>query len=386
MKWHRLAASAVVVGFLAGCQAERPALAGAPAPASDARPTSPAGPARSQKPDVRQTVFEAVNVPFPALQNGEVTVSVRAHVNGVPIFDDEVKEICYPALISLPPSLPESERAAKQAEIFREGLQQIIDREIILQDAFARLSKAGASYLEKLKAAAAKEFDKTLQVMRKRSGAKSDEEFKEMLRSQGQTLDGIRRQFERNFMAREYMRSRIYPSVLLATGHQQIQEYYQEHPGEFQAVDGVQWQDIFIDAGRYHTREEARAFAEGLVARARKGEDFAKLMKYDNGDSSYRNGEGFGQRRGEIKPPEAEPILFQMQDGQVGPVIEIPTGFHVIRLVKRTRAGLLPLDEKLQNDIRRKLQNLVVERESKKLLDELKQKATVEIDRHPSGQ
>ncbi len=386
MKWHRLAASAVVVGFLAGCQAEHPALAGDPAPAPGARPISPAGPARSQKPDVRQTVFEAVNAPFPALQNGEVTVSVRAHVNGVPIFDDEVKEICYPALISLPPTLPESERAAKQAEIFREGLQQIIDREIILQDAFTRLSKAGAPYLEKLKAAAGKEFDKTLQAMRKRSGAKTDEDFKEMLRSQGQTLDGIRRQFERNFMAREYMRSRIYPSVLLATGHQQIQDYYREHPGEFQAVDGVQWQDIFIDAGRYRTREEARAFAEGLAARARKGEDFAKLMKYDNGDSTYRNGEGFGQRRGEIKPPEAEPILFQMQDGQVGPVIEIPTGFHVIRLVKRTRAGLLPLDEKLQNDIRRKLQNLVVERETKKLLDELKQKATVEIDRHPSGQ
>lgn len=385
MKWHRLA-SAVVVGFLAGCQAEHPALAGDPTPAPYNRPVSPAAPVRSQKPDVRQTVFEAVNAPFPALQNGEVTVSVRAHVNGVPIFDDEVKEICYPALISLPPSLSESERAAKQAQVFREGLQQIIDREIILQDAFGRLAKAGGPYLEKLKTAAGKEFDKTLQAMRKRSGAKSDDDFKEMLRSQGQTIDGIRRQFERNFMAREYMRSRIYPMVERASGHQQILEYYQEHPGEFQAVDSVKWQDIFIDATRYRTREEARAFAEGLAARARKGEDFTKLMKYDNGDSSYRNGEGFGQRRGEIKPTEAEPILFQMQDGQIGPLIEIPTGFHVIRLVKRTRAGLLPLDEKLQNDIRRKLQNAVVERETKKLLDELKQKATVEIDRHPSGQ
>jgi parvulin-like peptidyl-prolyl isomerase len=386
MKWHRLAASAVVVGFLAGCQAEHPALAGDPIPTPDLRLASPATPVRSQKPDIRQTVFEAVNSPFPALKNGEVTVSVRAHVNGVPIFDDEVKEICYPALISLPPSLSETERAAKQAQIFREGLQQIIDREIILQDAFTRLSKVGGPYVEKLKTAASKEFDKTLRTMRTRSGAKSDDDFKEMLRAQGQTVDGVRRQFERNFMAREYMRSRIYPIVERATGHQQIQEYYQEHPGEFQAVDSVQWQDIFIDAGRYRTRAEARTFAEQLIARARKGEDFAKLMKYDNGDSTYRNGEGFGRRHGEIKPIQAEPLLFQMKDGEVGPVIEISTGFHVIRLVKRTHAGLMPLDEKLQNEIRRKLQNLVVERESKKFLEELKQKATVEIDRHPSGQ
>ncbi len=386
MKWHRLAASAVMVGFLAGCQAAHPALAGDPIPTPDLQTASPAVPVRSQKPDIRQTVFEAVNTPFPALKNGEVTVSVRAHVNGVPIFDDEVKEICYPALISLPPSLPEAERAAKQAQIFREGLQQIIDREIILQDAFARLSKAGAPYIDKLKAAAGKEFDKTLRAMRTRAHVKTDEEFKELLRAQGQTVEGVRRQFERNFMAREYMRSRIYPMVERATGHQQILEYYQEHPGEFQAVDGVQWQDIFIDAGRYRTREEARAFAEGLAARARKGEDFAKLMKYDNGDSTYRNGEGFGRRRGEIKPLQAEPLLFRMKDGEVGPVIEIPTGFHVIRLVKRTHAGLLPFDEKLQNEIRRKLQNLAFERESKKLLAELKQKATVEIDRHPGGQ
>jgi hypothetical protein len=314
------------------------------------------------------------------LQGGEVTVKMWAHVNGVPIFDDEVKEICYPALIGLDPSLPEAALESKRAEIFRNGLQQIIDREVILQDALARLSKNGAHYLEKLKSAAGKEFDRTVRLMKQSSGAKTDEDFKHLLRAQGQSLEGIRRQFERNFMAREYVRSRIYPQVERASGHQQILEYYQEHPGEFQITDGVQWQDIFIDASRFRSRDDARAFAQQLANRARVGEDFIQLARYDNGDSSYRQGEGIGRHRGEIKPVEAEPILFQLRDGQVGPVVELPTGFHVIRLVKREYAGLMPLDDKTQSEIRRKLQNAVVERESKRLLTELKQRATIEIE------
>jgi parvulin-like peptidyl-prolyl isomerase len=379
-------ASALVVLFATGCGTQQGAVA------SDLKTPSAGGTdgssVRSQKPDkeqtsaspVRRTVFEAVNIPFPSPKGSDVCVSIRAHVNGVPIFDDEVREICYPALVSLSPQLSESERSAKQTEIFRDGLQQIVDREIILQDAHARLSKNGKIYLDKLQAAASKEFDKTVRQMKSRSGVKTDDEFKDLLKQQGQSLEGIRRQFERNFMAREYMRSMIYPKVERSTSHQDITDYYREHPNEFQAVDNVKWQDIFIDAGRYPSREAARAFAEQLASRARNGEDFAKLSQYDNGDSSYRNGEGFGQHRGEIKPIEAEQILFQMKDGQTGPVVEIATGFHVIRLIHREYAGLMPLNEKTQDEIRRKLQNVVVDRETKRLLAQLKEKATIEIE------
>jgi parvulin-like peptidyl-prolyl isomerase len=398
MRCHRLVASAGFLLLVLGCEAQRSAIGGDRVaarfpPHSREDGSSPAGDlqARSQKPEadkadpaVRQTVFEAVHEPFPNLDGGEVTVRVRAHVNGIPILDEEVQQLIYPALISLSPSLPDSERTAKQTEIFREGLQQIIDREVVLQDAFARLSKNGVQYLEKLKSVADKEFEKTLRAMKTRSGSKTDEEFKSILRAQGQSLEGIRRQWERNFMYREYLRSRIYPTVERATGHQEILAYYREHANEFQQVDSVKWQDLFVDAARFATRQEARAFAEQLASRARAGEDFAQLVtQYDNGNSLYNQGEGFGHQRGEIKPLEAEPILFNLKDGEVGPLIELPTGYHVIRLVKREHAGLMPLDGKAQDAIRRKIQNLVAERESKRLVAELKDKATVEIEKAP---
>src|SRR4029077_15094439 len=99
------------------------------------------------------------------------------------------------------------------------------------------------------------------------------------------------------------------------------------------------------------------AHAADLATRGRAGEDFVQLaLKHDQGDSSYRHGEGSGRHRGEISPSELEPVLFQMKDGEIS-ITEAPGGFHVARLVKREYAGRKPLDDKLQELIRKKLMN-----------------------------
>jgi peptidyl-prolyl cis-trans isomerase SurA len=134
-----------------------------------------------------------------------------------------------------------------------------------------------------------------------------------------------------------------------------------------------------VDAGRFRDRAEARRFAEQLVAQARAGADFRKLaVQHDMGDSRYRNGEGYGSRRGEIQPPEVEQRLFQMKDGDLG-VLEVANGLHVFKLVKRDYAGVLPLDDKLQTTIRGKLRNDVWEREYKRIVARLRQQATIEV-------
>jgi hypothetical protein len=193
------------------------------------------------------------------------------------------------------------------------------------------------------------------------------------------SYDGVRRQIERSFMMMEYMRSRIFP-VIERMGYEDVLEYYHEHPGEFQREDKVVWQDLFIDVYSFPDRDAARACAEQYLARARKGEDFLSLVKdYNARYNSFNNGDGYGQRRGEIRPPEAEAVLFSLKDGQVGPLIEMASGFHVVRLVQREYAGLQPLDEKTQAEIRKKVQNAIGEREYKRILNELKKTASIQI-------
>jgi parvulin-like peptidyl-prolyl isomerase len=381
---HRLLAAAVIIVSLAGCatgqttRAAAPPAAG-PAPVADGQPASPpiqkAAHEETKKP-VR--CLELVNDQFTTPSDAQATVRVRANVNGMPVLDEEVREACYPFLAETM-SLAEPERTVRQGEIFQRELQRIIEREIILQDAMSILTKRPKA-LEKFKEAANKEFEKQMRSMKARYHIKTDEEFKAFMKQQGMTLAGVRRQIERNFMAMEYMRSRIFPMVDRGVGHEEIWDYYQQHPGDFQAQDGVQWQDLFIDARSLPTREAARRLAEEVIARARGGEDFAELQKkYDKGDSSYRGGEGLGRRRGEIKPAEAEPILFKLHDGEIGPLIELANGFHVVRLIKREYAGIKPFDQKTQNEIRKKLQNEIADREYARVMKELKSKAIIEI-------
>jgi peptidyl-prolyl cis-trans isomerase SurA len=192
------------------------------------------------------------------------------------------------------------------------------------------------------------------------------------------TLKSLRKQFERQFIQQQYLLFLIQPK-LDRIGREQIVEYYQKHPEEFEVIDGVQWQDIFIAVANYPGREAARKFAEQIEARVRAGEDVAQLAtQYDNGYSSYNGGQGSGSRRGQIQPREAEPYLFQMRDGDVA-LIELGNGFHVIRLVKREYAGTRPFDEQTQTAIRDKLRNEVFARESKRIIADLRSKATIEI-------
>src|SRR5207248_11014153 len=128
--------------------------------------------------------------------------------------------------------------------------------------------------------------------------------------------------------------------LLKKIGFEEIKDYYDSHPGEFQKIEAVKWQDVFIAVGPQHpTLADARRFAEELIAQCRTGADFSRLSQFDDGDSKFRDGEGLGARRGEIKPPELEDALFKLRDGQIGPIVALSTGVHIIRVVKRDPGG-----------------------------------------------
>jgi parvulin-like peptidyl-prolyl isomerase len=358
---------------LGGCETSHPG-------ATALKPAAADGPARAQKPEEspsrppRLTPLAEME-PERSIDGVKISraASIRAVVNGEAILDEEVKAASYQALLG-------AQSLTEQTEILNQALNQLIDREVVLQDAIAKLTRGpGGKFLDKLKDAAHKEFEQQwLRRMMKGNNIKSEEEFKNFLRAHQMSLEMIRRQWERNFMTMEYARHLIEPH-LARIGHTQIVEYYEKHPEQFQVPETIKWQDLFVAAGQHPSRDAARQFAETLAARARQGEDFVRLVNvFDNGDSRFRNGAGIGSKRGEIKPPEAEPVLFGLPDGGVA-LVELPTGYHIVRVVKRQEAGPVPFDEKTQKRIKDKLRGEVFDREMKRIVNDLKRKAVIEI-------
>lgn len=373
MGWLSLAAPAALVCLVPGCVLGQEAV---PEPA--------AALVRAQKPDApKPRPLPRTLLDTPPEQIGDpnvvrVAASIRATVNNKAILNEEVREACFGKLMEIRLSgLPADEQRAREKEVFITTLEQLIERELLVQDANTRLKgPQGQKYLEKLKEAFSRDFDKWLRTRKNLLGLKSDDEVKAWFVKQGISLEGIRRQLERQFIAEEYLRQLALQPVD-RIGHEDIVEYYKTHPEEFQVSDAVKWQDMFLDAGLYPTREDARQAAEQVAARVRQGEDFVKLAEQHDKGFRFTNGEGYGQKRGQIRPPEAEATLFAMRAGDVA-VVEFPNGYHVIRLVKRDYAGRMPLDEKVQGQIREKLRNEVYAREQKSILANLKRKATIE--------
>jgi peptidyl-prolyl cis-trans isomerase SurA len=168
----------------------------------------------------------------------------------------------------------------------------------------------------------------------------------------------------------------IYPLLQEHITHEVILDYYNSHQNEYQNVDRVQWHDVFIAVGPKHpTLEQARLFAKQVVELWQHGADISKLMEYDDGDSKLRKGMGAGELRGDIRPAELEPYLFHMKEGEIGPLVDIATGVHVFRLVKREVAGLMPFDDKVQVMIGNRLKGEMYERESRRIIHDLREKA-----------
>jgi parvulin-like peptidyl-prolyl isomerase len=380
MQWQRLlsSAAAVVGAAAAGCEsapALRAADGGQP-PTALVQPAGPPAAARMQKADaspVTRTSLDSAPTP------GRTVASVRALVNGVPIMDDEVMEAAVTQLAAIHPS-SEAEFQAEVKKIKAVVLEQLIDREVLVQDARHKLQMAKRDeVLKQVEKEADEQFQ--LRIKKLRASFKSDEEFNAFLKARGTSLEEQKRINRRIVLAQQYLQSNVMHHVEHRCGHQEVYDYYKAHPEEFQRSDSVQWQDIFIDAAQYPNRQEANRLAEDLAARARSGgaDEFVKLCEqYDNGLAKTKKGAGLGTRREDITPPEAAAVLFELRDGDVGPIVTVPAGFHVIRLVKRTHAGVAPFNEETQKAIKDKLRNEAFVLESKRFVDELKKSAHVE--------
>jgi parvulin-like peptidyl-prolyl isomerase len=387
----RQACRAVLIGAacaVAGCLSDRPCKVreaalpdarGVHAEASTLLPPMPVsatGPTRGQAPEAPVTKVSATELPPPA---GQVAVKIRAHVNGNPILEDELREAMVMRMGEVL-AMPEARRAAFFQEVAGRELERLIDRELILQEAMQKIKELKRpQLLDQLKSEAAKEADRRIKDVKAATKKTNDAEFKAFMQQQGLSVDGLRRQTERNFMMTEYIRNLIYPSVQ-RINLQQVRDFYDENPELFSRTDRVKWLDVFIDASRFPDYDAARRHAEMVAERARAGEDFAALAKqFDHGDSSLRNGEGLGQKRGEIKPVQAEGVLFTLKPGEVGPLIDLGFGYHVVKVVERDYAGLEPFDTQCQARVREKLRGQIAEREYKRIVDDLKRRATIVV-------
>jgi len=126
----------------------------------------------------------------------------------------------------------------------------------------------------------------------------------------------------------------------------EIAEYYEAHPDEFENPKTVEARHILIKLDQDATAEkvaEAKAKIEEILTMARGGQDFAELAKqHSEGPSKDKGGHLGSFRREAMVKPFADKA-FAMQAGEISEPVRTPFGWHIIKVEKVNEATVTSL-------------------------------------------
>jgi hypothetical protein len=137
-------------------------------------------------------------------------VRIAATVNGEPVLAEDVYAAAY---LSIPEAhdLAAPARLKRSTAVLRKTLDRVVEREVILQEALRILKAHHPEVVDKLQQVAAKEFGRRwVETAKRRAGFKDDEQLSTSLRARGTSLAAVRRQWEGDFIAEQYMQNRVF--------------------------------------------------------------------------------------------------------------------------------------------------------------------------------
>jgi peptidyl-prolyl cis-trans isomerase D len=156
----------------------------------------------------------------------------------------------------------------------------------------------------------------------------------------------------------------------------ELRQYYAQHQTEYDLPARVSAQHIlFKTEGK--TPEQIEAIKEkalGVLARAKKGEDFAALAKQYSEDSSAAAGGDLGQFTPGQMVPEFDRAAFNLEPGAISDLVQTQYGFHIIKVNSKQEARTRPFEE-----VKEAIRPIISTRKAEQLANEEAQKAAVEL-------
>jgi parvulin-like peptidyl-prolyl isomerase len=257
-------------------------------------------------------------------------------------------------------------------------LNKLIEDQLMLQKA-----------TEADKTAAKNKTDTQITAIVKQLG--SEEVLSRQLKANGMTMAELRSKITQDNTAQAALTRELNVAVTDA----EAKQFYDEHPAEFEQPEKVHLCDILLLTIDPTTRaplsadqqKAKRKRMDDLLKRARSGESFTNLAV------QYSEDPGVKDNGGELPPvsrdqmsPELAAAAFSLTNNQVSDIIEMPYGYHVIKLLDKTPAKKLALTDKVPLSdvtIASRVKEMLTQQKTEKLapdyLDKLKAAADVQV-------
>ncbi len=265
----------------------------------------------------------------PLLAETAVVERILAVVNDEIITEQDLQLMMAPVVAQMKTMYTGPELAEKLKIARRDFLNKIIEDKMILSEA-------------KRRQVIVKDIEVDEMMTEIRNKFPSREIFQSSLEEQGLTEKKLWNRFYEQLMTQKLVAYEVKSKVSVSPG--EVSAYYKNHPEQFAQGDRVRVQQILIRVGG-RTNEDAKAFAESLVAEIKGGKSFEEVAKtYSEGSEAKEGGEMGWIERGQLLG-EIDEKVFALSEGEITAPIQSTLGYHIFKVVERQKFSLKPFPE-----------------------------------------
>jgi peptidyl-prolyl cis-trans isomerase SurA len=296
----------------------------------------------------------------------ELADGILAIVNNSVITREQVADYVAPAIDALrQESASQGDVSGdlnqKASDVFNDGLEQLIERQLILNDFDVEGYKLPDSYVDQL----------VQDRIRERYGDRIT--LMKTLQAQGVTFEQFRKDVRDQYV--EYEMRRKYVSQEIVISPYKIEQYYLAHQDDFKMGDQVKLRMIVLNKSSDDDQSPHR-MAEEILTQIKQGASFAQMASVYSEGSQRGQGGDWGWVERSVLRKELADVAFSLKPGQMSDIIETSQACYLMLVEQRRPAHVRPLSE-VRDDIDATLRAQEQSRLEKQWIGNLKKKTFI---------
>ena len=274
-------------------------------------------------------------------------------------------------------SIPEGELDMQKKELVANLLEQHVQtrllclhaKQTIPEESFPEFQKKVLDFFD----------EKVLPERIEKAEVATAAEFDEKLRAMGSSLERMKRGFARQAIAQEWLKGQVdeKPEV----SHGEMLDYYYEHRADYETPARARWEMLSVRIPRYSDGRAAQAKLAQMGNQLLQGRSAAEVIaaQPDDGFECRGGVQGWVTQGGLEVSESIEQGIFALRAGQPSKIFREGDAYYIIRVIEREepKVNLFAKDPEIQNEIRKKLQQLRRGEQIKEYLARLKEQFPV---------
>ncbi len=294
----------------------------------------------------------------------EIVDGIAAVVNDDVITYSQVRALSGPREKLLRSQFNGDELATKIKEARKAALDDLIDRQLILQSFKKENFQIPDHFIE----------GKLHEIIREDFGGDRNT-FIKTLEAQNFTLGEFKKMETERMIVQAMRGKNAKPNTVISPA--KVEEYYKEHQADFTAKEEIKLRLIMIPSHANESGAAAqKAMAEEIVAKLANGAEFDRMAQIYSEDSSRELGGDWGWIERKTLAGPLEKAAFKLAPGKVSGIVEFSGNYYILKVEDKHGGATRALAE-VRTEIEKKLLQQQAQELQEQWLASLRSKAFI---------